>query len=83
MQLNLCLSLLSFMNPILYLLSTFVLTLAFPTPHDGLPNVQIVITTTTFLKITKLVVNQLTCLCYGASNHKSYPMFPLNYVKTL
>jgi hypothetical protein len=30
MQLNLCLSLLSFMNPMLHLLSTFVLTLAFP-----------------------------------------------------
>jgi hypothetical protein len=30
MQLNLCLSLLRFMNPMLHLLSTFVLTLAFP-----------------------------------------------------
>jgi hypothetical protein len=78
MQLNLCLSLLSFMNLMLHLLSTFVLVLAFPTPQDGLQIVRIVITTTTSLKITRLVVNQLMCLCYGASYHKSYLLFPLN-----
>jgi hypothetical protein len=54
-----------------------------PTPQDELPNVQIVTTTSTSLKITRLVVNQLTCLCYGASYHKNYLMFPLSYVKTL
>jgi hypothetical protein len=62
MQLNQCLPYLSFMNPMLYLLSTFVLTLAFPTPQAGLLNVQIVTTTSTSLKNTRLVVNQLTCL---------------------
>jgi hypothetical protein len=45
-------------------------------PQDGLPNVQIVITTTS-LKITRLVVNQLTCLCYGASYHKNILCFRL------
>jgi hypothetical protein len=45
--------------------------------------VQIVTTTSTSLKITRLVVNQLTCLCYGASYHKNYLMFPLSYVMTL
>jgi hypothetical protein len=54
-----------------------------PPPQVGLPNVQIVITTTTYLKITRLVVNQLTCLCYGASYHNNYLMFLLNYVKIL
>jgi hypothetical protein len=77
MQLNQCLPYLSFMNPMLYLLSTFVLTLAFPTPQDGLPIVQIVTTTSTSLKNTRLVVNQLTCLCYGASYHKIYLCFRL------
>jgi hypothetical protein len=77
MQLNQCLSYLSFMNPMLYLLSTFVLTLAFPTPQDGLPIVKIVTTTSTSLKNTRLVVNQLTCLCHRASYHKIYLCFRL------
>jgi hypothetical protein len=48
-----------------------------PPPQDGLPNVQIVTTTSTSLKNTRLVVNQLMCLCYGASYHKIYLCFRL------
>jgi hypothetical protein len=48
-----------------------------PTPQDGLPNMQIVTTTSTSLKNTRLVVNQLTCLCYRASYHKIYLCFRL------
>jgi hypothetical protein len=86
MQLNQCLPYLSFMNLMLYLLSTFVLTLAFPTPQDGLPIVQIMTTTSSSLKNTRLVVNQLTCLCIK-SDLRSGPAFgiygpPLRFVRS-
>jgi hypothetical protein len=64
-------------EPYVTLVEYFCAHPCIPPPQDGLPNVQIVITTTTSLKITRLVVNQLTCLCNGASYHKNILCFRL------